>query len=85
MTDYPEHDKMQAAQPAALVIGDFLEWLLEGTEYLLAQYEGDRLEPIHVNFETLLYKYFEVDRDKIEAEKQSMLDALRASAPENQT
>lgn len=80
MTDYPEHDKMQKVQPAAQVIGQFMEWLLEGTPYLIAEHDSNgRLEPVAVNFETLLYRYFEIDRDKIDAEKQQMLDDVRAA------
>lgn len=79
MSDYPEHDKMQAAQPAAQTIGDFLEWLLEFTPYLIAEHDQlGRLEPISANFEKLLYEYFEIDRSVIEAEKEKMLELARA-------
>lgn len=80
MADYPEHDKMHAVQDQAYTIGSFLEWLLNDTPYFLAEYDDRRrLEPIRVSFETLLYRYFQVDRDKIEAEKDQMLDKIRAA------
>lgn len=80
MSEYPEHDKMQAAMPAAQVVGDFLEWLTEVEPiHILARYEGTppRLEPSPVGIEDLLYEYFGIDRDKIEAEKRQMLERVR--------
>lgn len=43
------------------------------------QYE-DRLFPVRRQIEQLLAEYFEIDLDKVEAEKRTILDALRRAS-----
>ena len=38
---------------------------------------GEVLEPTHATREALLYKFFDLDREKIETERRAMLDALQ--------
>lgn len=76
MSDYPEHDKMSAIKDKSQTIGEFLD----STEYVLCLYdEDDRLRPVAASIEQILALYFDIDLNKIEAEKRAMLDALRAS------
>lgn len=79
MSTYPEHDKMEAAQPAARVIGEFLEWMTGPRGLEIVRYQRGNRVTVPVDIETLLYQYFEIDRDKIEAEKQQILDDIRAA------
>lgn len=90
MSDYPEHDKLEEISDKSQEIGDFLSWLAEG-EYQSSEdlgsielgcyrsrFTGQREEsmsPTMVPVETLLAAYFEIDQDKIEDEKRSMLRA----------
>lgn len=79
MSAYPEHDKMSTAQPAAQVIGDFLEWLTGERGLELSKLDGRRIRvQVSTDIETLLYEYFEIDRKKIDAEKEQMLEVARA-------
>jgi hypothetical protein len=74
---YPEHQKMKAVKEQSQTIGEFLDWLFsKGT--VLAHYQGrlDELMPRNMNIENLLATYFEIDLDKIEEEKQQMIDEL---------
>lgn len=78
MSDYPEHDRMRAVQSDSQIVGGFLEWLLEDTPYFIAEYDDrNRMQPINIGFERLLAQYLNIDLDKIETEKQQMLDEIR--------
>jgi hypothetical protein len=82
-TVYPEHEKLTALGDKNQVVGDFIKWLKkEG--YVFAKY-GDRqgryqeeLFDHHPPMSFLLGNFFEIDPDKIEAEKEQMLQDLRA-------
>lgn len=87
--NYPEHMKLKAVSGRSNVIGGFLDWLmhnkLEINSYsyglvYLAYYHGrsERLHPLPIRISDLLAHYFEIDQQKIEAEKTAMLDAMRA-------
>lgn len=77
MNEYPEHDKMKAVAEKSQAIGEFLEFgpgqLCEWNDDL-----GEFL-PISGGITKLLATYFEIDLDKIEAEKRAMLDTMRAA------
>jgi len=74
---YPECEKIAKVKDQSQVLGEFLEWLdLQGM--FVAEY--DRLEypqPIRLGREKLLAKYFKIDLDKAEKEKQSILKSLQ--------
>lgn len=77
MTEYPEHEKLKRVAGAADTIGNFLGWL-QSTGTFLARYRGDVLVPIYATPPTrLLAEYFEIDLDKLEKEKEHMLQTLR--------
>ncbi len=89
MSDYPEHDKLGLVSDKSQAIGDFLAWLEEGglgSEYgsvELAFFPIHRggLAPLMKPKTELLAKFFDVDLDKIEDEKQAILAELRKETP----
>ena len=81
MSDYPEHDRQRAVMADAQVIGAFLD----ETPYILAEYRlmdgwhEERLVPVQKTTLQVLADYFDIDLDKIEAEKRAMLHAHTAT------
>lgn len=78
MKTYPECEKMAAVQDKSQTIGEFLDWL--GTKYTLAEYDEydeDELFPVSINIQKLLAEYFEIDLDKVEEEKNDILNEMR--------
>jgi hypothetical protein len=82
VTDYPEHDKMEAVQEESQAIGLFLDTMGERFGWHLAEWgppdEDDlddepRLYTLGIGIEEVLARYFGIDRNKIEAEKREML------------
>ena len=85
MNDYPEHDKLRAISGKSQAIGEFLDWLGAEKHWFLAEWDGikradgdERAWPASYSITKLLAEFFEIDLDKIEAEKRAMLEALRA-------
>ncbi len=90
MDNYPEHDKLSLVSDKSQTIGEFLAWLEAGglgTEYgsvELAFFPLHRggLAPLMKPKTELLAKFFDIDLDKIEDEKQVMIAEIRASEEE---
>lgn len=77
--DYPEHKKVRAVQRESQAINDFMEWLQEEKNIGFAYFEeglGDVLLSTPSLME-LLEEFFGIDPEKLEAEKQAMLDEIR--------
>lgn len=78
----PEIDKLRAVQSESQAQGNFLEWLFAEKELVLAQYSGEdwdhRLWPITRSISDLLAEYHGIDLNKVEKEKLSILEAIRA-------
>ena len=88
----PELDKMLAVKNKSQAIGEFLEWL-ESNDMTIARYatkddcyddEGDRTDinegdylPVRLSIENMLAKYFGLDLNKAEKEKQALLESLK--------
>ena len=85
MSEYPEHDKLDQVHDKSQAIGEFLDWLQNERDIVLAEYHEhamgrkDVLLPIHAHIETLLGAFFGIDLEKLEDEKQQMLATLRAA------
>jgi len=85
MSEYPEHDKLVQVRDKSQAIGEFLDWLQNERDIVLAEYHEhamsrkDVLLPAHAHIETLLGEFFEIDPEKLENEKQYMLEQLRAA------
>lgn len=84
MTDYPEHEKLRPNQGKSQTIGEFLDWLLNerGVQILkLLPKPEDTTDwgwGIHHygpvgTIQDLLAEYFDIDQEKLEAEKRAML------------
>lgn len=74
----PELDKMLAVNDKSQVIGEFLDWLRNDKDYVLAEYctDDDNLYPTHSSIETLLADFFGIDLKKIEEERRAILKSL---------
>ena len=86
---YPEHMKMKAVKSESQAIGAFLDWLSEeehpdreGTKYSLRlayyPWASNEMCSWDERIEKILARYFDIDLETIEAEKQAMLEAIRA-------
>jgi hypothetical protein len=79
MTDYPEHDKLLKVRAKSQTCGEFLEWL-QG-KYSLCTFDERRFGgtwwPVTIDIPRLLADYFEIDLDKVDAEKKEMLVKLQ--------
>jgi hypothetical protein len=78
MAEYPEHEKLTKVKDQSQLIGAFLDWL-EQSGYTICEYSKKREEffPIHQSVQKWLAEYFDIDLEKLDAEKVSMLDKLR--------
>lgn len=75
----PEHDKLDAVKDASQAIGEFIDYgAAEQGLTLCETHRNGRLYPTSRSIPAILARYFAIDQDKLEAEKQAMLDALRA-------
>lgn len=79
--EYPEHEKMKAIQPETQTIGNFLGWLTEDKEVILAMYprKGVGLCETFYPKDKLLEEYFDIDPIKVETEKRLMLEEMRSN------
>jgi rubrerythrin len=89
-SDYPEHQKLQAVRERSQAIGTFLEWLLS-KGFRLAKWmkvpdedpwadkgaEVDELVQQSIDIEKILAEFYEIDLNKLEKEKQAMLEYIR--------
>lgn len=94
MSEYPEHDKLQAISDESQTIGLFLD--TSGYTLCRVMYraphngigalsetptkddQDGRLVPVSTPINDILADYFDIDQAKIEEEKRAMLDQLRA-------
>jgi hypothetical protein len=56
---------------------DFIGWLSEAKSIELAKWEGERLWMIQTPLKTLLAEFHEVDLERLEEEKDRMLEQQR--------
>jgi len=70
-------DKLRAVQGLSQTIGDFLDWLSE-RGIVLCRPERHHYCPIPETAEQLLAQYFQIDLNKVEAEKRVILEKLRS-------
>ena len=68
----------------AETVQEFIEWLLDKQGLVLGKYGTDEFErkdvlsPTYYSREDLMADFFGIDRNKIEAERRAILEALRA-------
>jgi hypothetical protein len=76
---YPEHEKLAKVKDKSQIIGAFLDnGLPDGVVFAEWNRHRDVLYPVRCDIQQWLADYFDIDRDKLEAEKQQMLDEIRA-------
>lgn len=77
--NYPEHKKLQRVKDQSQCQGEFLEWLYsEGYAFCKLDKLDNIYIPVHKSVTSLLAEYHGIDEDKLEKEKQQMLETLRA-------
>jgi len=77
LVDYPEHEKLDKVEDKSQVIGEFLDWL-RSTRIFLCRYGKREIPyPIGETIEEILAAYFGIDLEKLEQEKQAMLEEMR--------
>jgi len=75
--EYPEHVKLRAIGSESQAIGGFLEWLNEKGITLCTSDHNDDYYYCGITTEKFLARYFEIDTEVLEEEKQQMLKKLR--------
>ncbi|ASR80614.1 hypothetical protein SEA_JORDAN_61 [Arthrobacter phage Jordan] len=76
MAEYPEHEKLDTAEAEGVT--RFIEWL-QDNDFMIARIDTSapgKLVPGPVP-SVLIAKHFGVDKQKLEAERAAMLEALR--------
>lgn len=76
-TEYPEHEKLKALGGANQTVGDFIEWLGENGYEIAQRDKYGGLYWCGKSRDQLISAFFEIDRDKLEAEKRAMLAEIR--------
>ena len=56
-----------------------MEWLQSERKITLCEENRDEFYPVRIPIERLLAEYFEIDLDKVEAERRAILGGLRAA------
>ena len=81
--DLSEHEKLKAIKPLSQAIGNFIEWLGENGMTICSEdripYRPDEYVPIRRTTEELLADHFKIDLNRLEAEKEAMLEEIRAA------
>lgn len=97
-TTYPEHDKLTALGERRQEVQEFLDWMLDEKQWELQEYvstydptnqfsdenDGTYMR-IGLSRAQVMADFFGIDLDKIDAEKQQMLDEIRAANAERST
>ena len=73
MEKYPEHEKLAKIENQSRICGDFYFWAVD------KRYISNRKRLNFGNIEKVLAEFFEINRDKLEKEKQEMLNSLRSN------
>ena len=79
---YPECTKLASIAPVSQKIGEFLDWWMSNENRILAEGYRDYGDirawfPTRRSLEVILAEFFEIDLEKVEAEKRVMLDEIR--------
>jgi hypothetical protein len=79
MADYPEHEKLEKIVAESQICGEFLDWLRgkRGLELCGLSKDESFFYPVSIPTSKLLAEFFGIDRNKLEAEKRTMLELVR--------
>lgn len=75
--DYPEHDKLMKIRDKSQAIGEFVEWLAGQGIHFGTYDDFDRFQMVRADIQGRLAEYFEIDLNRLEAEKRAMLEFQR--------
>lgn len=77
---YPEHEKLKACQREVSALSNFFDFLAE-QEWEIAKFDDryERLLSIRERPDKIIGMFLKIDPKKLEAEKQAMLDEIRAT------
>lgn len=73
---YKEHAKMKQLRPKIEVATELLEWLQQ-KGVVLCRLSGNHYMPTRQPIQNTLAAFFDIDQNKIEAEKEAMLEEVR--------
>jgi hypothetical protein len=85
-TTYPEHEKLKAVKDRSQTVGEFLDWLRDTKEFAVCELHPEERKrdpewhPVRLRTEQLLAEFFEIDLDKLSAEKDAMVALLQEQA-----
>ena len=78
---YPQCEKLRANGEAIDVLLEFCHWLIEDERIVLAKWHDAGSDDVLVSVTStpaaLIYRYFEIDEDKLESERRKMLNVIR--------
>ena len=84
---YPECEKLASVSKESNKIGQFMDWLINEKGYELGRWEDienveldvtyEGLNPVNLNIESILAEYYNIDMNKVEKERQQILEDLR--------
>jgi len=85
-SEFPECEKMSAIRDKSQVIGEFIEWMKQerGLTICSCSACGNYYVPTATTIEQLLLKFFDIDQDKVETERRSMLNSMRETDQQNE-
>lgn len=80
-TTYPEHEKVQRVREKSQAVGEFLDWIGDRKGWFLAEYPDDSAcaSKVYIDDQRLLAEFFGIDYDELMAEKDRMLEEIRAA------
>ena len=76
--DTPELAKMKSVQAESQIIGAFLDHLGQAGLCLAEYNDRDQLVPVGKSIEQTLAGYFEIDLQKVEKEREALLEHIRS-------
>ena len=77
MNTYPECEKLAVVAPNSQKIGDFLNWCETENMFLMRIDADDEIMNLHEPLQVILARYFDIDMEKVEIERQQILDDIR--------
>lgn len=88
MSDYPESERLHKVSGDVSTLHEFLEWTrseglilcrLQDTGRIRFDAPVEEYFPSYESMQDLIYRFFEIDDDKLERERRAMLEELRTS------
>jgi len=73
----PESKKFLEARQHSEQIGEFMDWLTQEKGLVLGFWEGDEIYPYTANINKLLYEFFGINEQALEAERREILKQYR--------